>query len=129
MTYVAVYLCPRWELPGSTLHQLPAGAEGQPVQPLVLQQGLLPLMPRRTTFDLLVQGCRAPAFLHSQQQAGLSEGLRMFTYTCSLFRLWREVKFSEENIFFFLPWWTIQSEILLMTKSAIITSVADSKHI
>lgn len=64
MTYVAVYLCPRRELPGSALHQLPAGAEGQPVQPLVLQQGLLPLMPRRTTFDLLVQGCGAPAFLH-----------------------------------------------------------------
>lgn len=30
-------LCPRWELPGSSLYQLSAGAEGQLVQPLVLQ--------------------------------------------------------------------------------------------
>lgn len=52
-----VKLCPRWELPGSSLHQLSAGAEGQPVQPLVLQQSLLPLLPRCTAFHLLMQDC------------------------------------------------------------------------
>lgn len=74
-------LCPRWELPGPSLHQLPAGAEGQPVQPLVLQQGLLPLVPRRTTSDLLVQ-----------EKHRRREEMGTFVSTCSFYEPWEEAE-------------------------------------
>lgn len=43
----------RRKLPGPTHDQLPAGSQGQPVQSLVLQQGLLPLLPLPATAHFL----------------------------------------------------------------------------
>lgn len=85
-------LCPRWELPGSSLHQLPAGTEGQPVQPLVLQQGLLPLLPRRTTSNLLVQD--STACLHPNSNSIMRKEMGTFVYMWyySYCEQWEETK-------------------------------------
>lgn len=51
------FLSPRRQLPGPGRNQLCPGHQGEPVQPLVLQQSLLPFLP---CSPLLGQGCHLP---------------------------------------------------------------------